>query len=303
MARDLHRIRFAFAPLTLVVLLAALLSIAMTAGANETCTGPCLPGDKDGDTIKDYADNCPLNGNRKQPDNDGDTPPPVYEVKEPLPQPAGGLAGPVRLYPSTPIQAAGQDLPTDMPETVGGDECDLDDDNDGWYDKRKAGAKGPDNCRKIANPDQKDSDEDGLGDACDSALGLAAPTTTAQKKVDTRPLKVTVGKASKLRYADLGLGIPVTALCNRDCNLVAELALDRKSAKRAKLPAGASRIVIGRGTSALEGKGKTYVIVRVPAGTLRSLERRMKSVRPVLSVSTLGPGAKKISERRLLIRR
>src|SRR5688500_15987334 len=135
MARDLHSIRPVFAPLTLVVLLAALLSIAMTAGASETCTGPCLPGDKDGDTIKDWADNCPLNGNRKQNDNDEATPTPVYELEQPIPDPVGPLVGPVRIYPSTPLQAGGQDLPSDMPETVGGDECDLDDDNDGWYDK------------------------------------------------------------------------------------------------------------------------------------------------------------------------
>ena len=37
--------------------------------------------------------------------------------------------------------------------------CDLDDDNDTVLDDK-------DNCPKVSNPDQKDSDENGTGDAC-----------------------------------------------------------------------------------------------------------------------------------------
>lgn len=39
-----------------------------------------------------------------------------------------------------------------------GDDCDDDDDNDGIPDNETARGLGPDNCRLISNPNQKDSD-------------------------------------------------------------------------------------------------------------------------------------------------
>ena len=103
--------------------------------------------DSDGDGVNDNADNCPLTTNPDQANADG--------------------------------------------AMDGGDACDDDDDNDGvddaaedalGTDPKKADSDGDgisddiDNCPKTANPDQANSDDDDLGDACDSGGGGGSGT-------------------------------------------------------------------------------------------------------------------------------
>jgi hypothetical protein len=230
--------------------------------------GPCGVGDYDGDFIKDWADNCPLNGNRKQQDNDKDTPAPVVDLGE-APDPIDNTTGPLRLYPSTPYQS-GNTLPTDRDKEVGGDACDVDDDNDGVYDRRAPGKKGPDNCKFNPNPDQADGDRDGVGDVCDKEFNAVAAViahVTHPKRLPRR------------RYDELGSGLIVPLRCSAACSLSGALTV--------------GKTLIGRGTVALEGAGRTYLIVRIPAKSLRNLARKAPRIRPLLKVTTIGESSER----------
>jgi hypothetical protein len=103
----------------------------------------CVDADDDGDGIPDTNDNCPLAANPDQANADGDAQGDVCDLDDDN----DGVPDGADLCPGTPANTA-----------VNANGC-PDADRDGVADTA-------DNCPFAANPDQRDTNGDGVGDVC-----------------------------------------------------------------------------------------------------------------------------------------
>jgi hypothetical protein len=103
----------------------------------------CVDADDDGDGVPDTNDNCPLAANPDQANADGDAQGDVCDADDDN----DGVPDGTDLCPATPVNTA-----------VNANGC-PDADRDGVADTA-------DNCPFTANPDQRDTNGDGVGDVC-----------------------------------------------------------------------------------------------------------------------------------------
>ena len=113
--------------------------------------GDACDDDKDGDSVLNGADNCPGIYNPDQTDTDGDGQGDACDADD-------DGDGVPDAQDHCPRYAD-----PNNPATVSGIQCVVDTDGDGVDDAR-------DNCPTVANGDQKDTDNDGIGDACDKDI-------------------------------------------------------------------------------------------------------------------------------------
>ena len=133
--------------------------------------------DTDGDGKGDACDNCPNNANAGQENNDGDA---LGDVCDPDDDndgvfDDGDASGSTTDHPCVTGQTTACD---DNCTTVyNPDQTDTDTDGMGDAcdpdDDNDGILDGVDNCRTVANPNQADSDHDGVGDACDNCPSVA----------------------------------------------------------------------------------------------------------------------------------
>lgn len=205
--------------------------------------------DTDRDSVFDYEDNCHRLSNRSQTDTDMDSGAPPYEA--------------------VPV--------TFRDPVTGGDACDVDDDADAIEDIK-------DTCPKVADPDQRDSDSDGAGDACDPSPSVPSATPATQG-----PEVTILRLARSYRSAELRTGLAIPVRCSAACILSGSLRAGRKT--------------LGKGAGGLEGAGSTFVFIRFSkAGRSRlARARRLRTTVTVTGADDIGHSVKR--SRRVTLKR
>ena len=116
------------------------------------CVGSFIGYDTDNDGIYDYLDNCPSTFNPDQADDDNDG--------------IGNTCDTISCTPGTPCNDGNPNTTNDLIDVncncIGTPITNADTDNDGIPDI-------DDNCPTVYNPNQADSNGNGLGDACDNS--------------------------------------------------------------------------------------------------------------------------------------
>jgi hypothetical protein len=142
-------------------------------------TNPVNP-DSDGDGVLDGPDNCKLTANPDQRDTDGDG---LGDACDPDSD-GDGLGDNQDACPATPL---GQAV-----DANGCSAAQVDADGDGVCNPGMISSfcAGSDNCPDAHNPDQKDTDGDGLGDACDPDID----GDTVLNSVDNCPIHPNPGQ-------------------------------------------------------------------------------------------------------------
>jgi hypothetical protein len=265
----------------------AVVACVAVLGAAPAAGHPGRVDDKDHDEVTNLNDNCPDVYNPAQLDTDHDT--------------QTGLGG--------------TGTPLDPPTTTGGDACDVDDDADGVKDELDNCSKvqnpnqtdtdvdgegdacdldddddgvpdAKDNCTKIVNPDQADADGDFIGDACDvdTPRRDSAPAASGSSAPAPAPTPAAV-PAGRDDDSPLRLALNLDTtyrLAALQAGLAVPVTCSKRCSVTSELRLGKSRL-LARGTAGIEEAGRTYVFVRFVRGAMARLERARRT-RAVLTV-------------------
>lgn len=136
-----------------------------------------------------------------------------------------------------------------------------------------------------------------------SEIVVAAGTGGGTGAPDVTPpaLSLTVARTLDLaKTVRSGLAVPAT--CSEQCNLEAELSLDRATARRLGI-AQAKRVVVGRGKAALAAGQKKTVKVKLVAKARRKLARASRVRLQLVLVATDAAGNRTQLKRSVTLQR
>jgi hypothetical protein len=258
----------------------ALLTVVLLGAPAAAWAHPDDLGDGDHDGLLDGWDNCPAHYNPSQRDHDADAVPTFTLAERELPN---GVRAGGSWYGWTDgaALAGGEPDPRNRPYGAGGDACDEDDDNDGVPDRAEAG-RARDVCPRAFDPEQRDSDGDGIGDVCDDTP-LGAPAVADHV---APALRIGVPRGARVR--ELRYGLAAAVRCSEHCTLAGALLAGPR--------------VLGRGRARLDAAGRTFLFVRLTPAGVRHV-RRGGAVRARLRITALdGAGNRAVRTRRVVLR-